>query len=67
MPRLTQSRWIVGTAAASCLFAIAGCEAVANAPRTTGVCYTSNTRIDPHIVYESDCIQTGGTWERRAN
>ncbi len=46
------------------LLAVAGCGAVANAPPTTGVCYASNGKIDPHIVRESDCYQAGGNWER---
>ena len=60
-------RSIVVAASACGVLAVAGCEAIANAPRTTGVCYVKNNRIDPHIVYESDCYQTGGTWEERTN
>ena len=58
-------RWTLRTCAACWLLAVTGCAGLANLSPTTGVCYTSNTRIDPAIVYESDCRQTGGTWEER--
>jgi len=47
------------------LLAVAGCGAIATAPAARGVCYSSNGKVDPKIVRESDCWQTGGTWDDR--
>ncbi len=63
MPELHPTRSIALAAVALCALAAGGCEAIANAPRTAGVCWGSNGKIDPRIVYPSDCYQTGGTWE----
>lgn len=65
MPETRPTRWTILATLACCLVAAGGCQTIAKAPSTTGVCYSSNGKIDPRIVYESDCYQTGGTWEDR--
>jgi hypothetical protein len=59
------SRCTVGAFAGCGLLVVTGCGAIANAPPTAAVCYSSNGKVDPRIVYETDCKQTGGTWEGR--
>ena len=60
----SRPNWTVGASAIACLVAIAGCGTAANAPPTIGVCYTGNQHVDRTIVRDTDCHQTGGTWEK---
>jgi hypothetical protein len=55
----------LATSIACCLLVLAGCSAIANSPATVGVCLVRGGKVDRTIVRQSDCDQTGGTWEAR--
>ena len=61
------ARWASCAAAALCLLIVAGCGAIAKAPPSNNVCHIGNNKIDRTIVRESDCYQTGGTWDEGPN
>ena len=66
MIKPTFAGWAIGACTICCLLiAVAGCGGLANAPPDNSVCYVGNNKIDRTIVRQSDCYQTGGTWDER--